>query len=174
MSELTRLLTIQDIVMNAKALQPREVDGETVTYCNEATRRICVEFGYNKFPVDKNGWSSKMMNAMIDQIESDRAWVKEPMDAGVRYAFAGGLALLVKKYSVHGHGASICPEPMGLSGSLSAAAGQAVQVPVVANVGRTNGRMLATAAFTCVRKDPTTGKKVVIPEWAPECYLLVG
>lgn len=175
MLDTMKLISFQGAVMDAPELQPKIVDGELVTHCNEATRRLCVAFGYNQLPVDKNGWSKIMMNEMIDQLAAAPEFKKaDSMEDGVLWAMEGGLALLLKKYPRHGHGVSIKPEKSMMSGTLSAYAGKPTFVPMVANVGRENKYELATMAFTVLQKDPTTGKKTVIPDWAPDCYLLVG
>lgn len=173
--DLAKLISFQGAVMDASELKPAIVNGELVTHCNEATRRLCAAFGYNVFPVDKNGWCSMMMNDMIDHIAAAVEFKKaDSLEDGVLWALEGGLALLLKKYQRHGHGCSIKPEKSMMSGTLSAYAGKPAFVPMVANVGRENQYELATMAFTVLQTDPATGKKVVIQDWAPDCYLLVG
>lgn len=175
MMDLIRLVSFQGAVIAASELKPAIVNGELVTHCNEATRRLCAAFGYNAFPVDKNGWCSMMMNDMIDHVAAAAEFKKaDSLEDGVQWAQQGGLALLLKKYARHGHGASIAPCKSMMSGTLSAYAGKPFYVPMVANVGRENQVEMATMAFTVLQTDPTTGKKSVIHDWAPECYLLIA
>lgn len=164
------LRKIQDVVMGAPDLKPH--DG--ITYCNCATQRILADRGCDDIPVRGDKLAAWNMKTIIGWIRLNHRFQKATLEAGVAWAEKGGVALLLKEYEHHGHGASISPEPMQKSLSLSAAAGRDMLVPVVANVGKQNQRELATAAFTCLREDPATNQKAVIPDWAPECFLLVA
>lgn len=124
------------------------------TFCNVAVRELSEAFGYKGFTENNNA------NDMINVMSNSPCFKKVSWAVGVEWAQNGGVAILAKKYSPHGHVASISPEYMRISPSLGS------KVPVIANVGKTNGRILASAAFTCMHN----GKP--IQGWEPDCFIL--
>lgn len=125
------------------------------TFCNVAIRELSEEFGYKLFNREMSANDMIDLLCSINSKHTSTSWAR-----GVTWAQSGGIAILAKKYPIHGHIASISPEPMELSPSLG------IKVPVVANVGKTNGRILASAAFPCMNNgQPIQG-------WEPECFVL--
>lgn len=118
-------------------LLPR--DGET--FCNIALRRIAEGMGCRDLDTGMTA------NEMVSFFEG--AWQRAPAEMAQTHAWRGGLAVAAKRYPIHGHVAVIYPvEHCAHSGSWKAV------VPVVANVGKTNGILSASSAFPVKEGQP--------------------
>lgn len=126
------LKKILDLTVNNKDFMPR--DGNT--YCNLAFISVAAEFGCYDFD------NTMLANRIIDIIEQSNSWFREFRgDLAAKYANRGYFGVACKHYPIHGHIAVIAPMDMEYSGSLKK------NVPIVANVGKTNGYMRISLAF---------------------------
>lgn len=128
------LKAVCDSVVSDPELLPR--GGKT--YCNVASRRIAAEMGYSM--------DIMLANAMIEHLSKDPAWNEVPLDFAAAHGLAGRLAFVALSEEPHGHIATIYPAPAADSGSW----GQ--KVPIIANVGKTNGIMRLSGAFRAADK----------------------
>lgn len=157
MKDLALLETTQTDAMRAPEFQPDQPAPGT-THCNAALRKIASAFGYD-FP-------DEMANDMIERLFKEIAvspnprWSLARFEGGVTHALGGGLAVLAKKFSTHGHVATIMPMKMSVSPTLKTA------VPIVANIGKENGPLLASRAF------PVMSNGKLLDDWMPQCFVL--
>jgi len=130
-------MTLKEICDRTAAdisLAPRTTGGITVTFCNVAFRHIAQALGCADFP------ASLCANDMIGLISKN--WIRADAGQAQRAALAGRLAAACKKGNTHGHIAAVYPAPMQYSGTFGK------NVPLVANVGRQNGIMRVSQAFS--------------------------
>lgn len=114
----------------------------SITHCNEAVYRICRQFsGYEGF-YDKKRQDIITANEMCDLMSAGGEWSKCDGKWANEYAMSGGLAVAAQKAEGHGHVAVVFPSSMMKSGSWGK------DVPMLANVGKTNGVMPASKCFT--------------------------
>lgn len=123
-----------DQVVSDPSLMPR--DGNT--YCNVATRRVAAAMGFQM--------ELMLANAMIEYLAKNPSWREVAMDLAHAFAVGGGFAVVAVADAPHGHIATIYPAPAAESGSW----GQ--KVPIIANVGKTNGIMRLSGAFRAADK----------------------
>lgn len=109
------------------------MEKEIISYCNIASKRIAAAMGC----VIKG-----MANEIIESFEKSTDWKIDSMERALAHAEKGGLAFACKKEKPHGHICCVYPAPMQFSGSLNK------NVCLVANVGKTNGIMRVTQAFS--------------------------
>lgn len=103
------------------------------TYCNVSARRVAAAMGF-QMPV-------MLANAMIGYLANSPEWMSVEMDEAAAHAVLGKLAFVALSEEPHGHIAPLYPAPAAESGSW----GQ--KVPIIANVGKTNGIMRLSGAF---------------------------
>lgn len=117
-----------------------------ITHCNEAVYRICRQFsGYEGF-YDNKRQDIIMANEMFDLMDAGGDWSKCDGKWANEFACSGGLAIAAQKEDGHGHVAVVAPMLMEKSPSWNKL------VPVLANVGRTNGFLPASK---CFKLEPT-------------------
>lgn len=122
---------------------PSEViNDKLVTKCNLACQKVCKMYGYTLF----NGMTANEMASAL-QIGC-RNWKLVSAEYAAAHAMNGGLAVAAKQYTGHGHIAIVAPRPCEMSGSWNK------QVPIVANVGKTNGYMKVSQAFPVSDREP--------------------
>lgn len=122
---------------------PKIVDGNVVeTYCNFGLNEYAQSFGYD-------GFKGLTANEIFDKAEADKAFTKDTAERAVDHAKCGGFAFAAKQYTGHGHVAAIYPGPMVYSGSWKKF------VPLLANIGKKNGIMATSLAFTVTGSEPT-------------------
>jgi hypothetical protein len=129
-----RLHQAQLAAVYDRDLQPTP-DGRT--FCNIASERIAAAMGYI-FP------PGLLANDMIAHIAA--SWPEDTLDRAHQHALKGGLAFVTLLDHPHGHLCSIAPQPGEYSSTWVAV------VPLVANVGRTNGIMRVSGAFTAAER----------------------
>jgi len=168
---MSTLKEICDGLLAAKGLQPR--DGKT--FCNVAVRRAALNFGYTGFHADAmaNEMVANMRNyGDFDKVDGDiaatRAAEGRLVIAGLQFVQCaeahdkrcqvsecpyykdtrepmapvdceGRIVQMVKL--AHGHVSVVYPAPMQRSGSWNK------MVPMLANIGKTNGLMRTSQAF---------------------------
>ena len=130
---MKRLITICEEIVADPQLRPRKVGEIITTYCNVAVRRIAVEMGYTGFA------SSMTANDMIAHMRQH--WLRTTAEDARTQACAGKLAIAAQTGTQHGHVAVIYPDVMGYSESWKKL------VPMIANVGKTNGILRTSQAF---------------------------
>lgn len=126
------------------ALVSRDItgDGHPETFCNRAAQRAANAYGCH----DLDGMRANQMVATLQASLGD--WRRENGERAALHAQRGGLAFAAKAYEPNGHIALVAPEPCKLSGSWGKL------VPVVANVGKTNGIMKTSQAFSVADGEP--------------------
>lgn len=115
----------------------KDLDGDgspDETYCNFAVRDIAEAMGLALF----KGLTANQIHAKLLTLPHCR---QDTGDRARLHAEAGQLAIASQTGQVHGHVAVVYPGPMSYSGKWG------TSVPMVANVGRTNGVMGANFAF---------------------------
>ena len=121
-----------------KDFPSRDVTGDGVpeTFCNIALHQTGLFFG---FP----GFKGLLANTIINRLKHDivPGFMETSRDGAAAAALAGKWAIAGKEYPLHGHIATIYPAPMSHSASLG------YSVPLVANIGKTNGIMRISQAF---------------------------
>ncbi len=105
------------------------------SYCNIAVRRISEGMGYFGFT------PAMLARNMIEIMSIDTAWTEDTIERAHLHAMRGGLSVIGLDEYPHSHVAVIYPAPMEDSGSWGC------PVPILANVGKTNGIMKASAVF---------------------------
>lgn len=105
------------------------------TFCNFCARYIAEGMGFFGFP------ANAMANDMIGFLATRPEWREDSIERAHAHAIRGGLAFLTLTEYPHGHIAAVYPAPMESSGSWGE------DVPLLANVGATNGIMRASAVF---------------------------
>lgn len=118
-------------VVTDPAYAPR--DGKT--FCNLGARFVAEEMGY--FGLPANG----LANDLIAFLSGAPGWAEDTMERAHAAALKGGLAFVGLVDHPHGHIAALAPEPMEPSGSWGE------EVPLIFNVGKTNGMMRLSQAF---------------------------
>lgn len=139
-ANIEKLKNVCNAVVTDKKFEAK--NGET--YCNFAFWEVAAEMGYEEFRAKK-----MTANQIIRHIEESNGWRKTEPEVAHAFARNGGLAVAGKKYPKHGHIAAVFPtSAMLFSGSLNK------YVPVLANVGRTNGIMKASECFPVSEGEP--------------------
>lgn len=112
------------------------------TYCNMALNAYAKTFGYN-------GFDGKLANEICD-IASNSAdfTIEKDPERVMKHAANGGFAFAGKRGEKHGHVAAVFPGPLVYSGSWK------MSVPVLANVGKSNGIMPTSMAFSVKDSPP--------------------
>lgn len=113
-----------------------------ITKCNIGTRQIAEEMGCFIFK------PNHLANDMYDIMAASPEFTKDTGERAVEHAKNGGLAIAAKKYKIKGHVAVVFPGPMVYSGSWKKS------VPLVANVGVSNGIMATSLAFPVKDGEP--------------------
>ncbi len=131
MANAAKLRALCDEAVSNPAFAPR--DGKT--YCNLAARFVAEGMGFFGFPMNI------LANEMIHFLASHPDWREDSVERAHVHAMRGGLAFLVLEEYPHGHIPAIYPAPMEPSGTWGE------DVPMLANVGRTNGIMKASAVY---------------------------
>jgi hypothetical protein len=131
MDENNHLKALCDAAVSAPEFQPK--DG--VTHCNQAVRSIALGMGYTGFAPDE------LATHMIGFMAASPDWEAVNMEHAAQFAQAGRMVVACMVEQSHGHVAVLYPAPMQQSGSLG------YEVPMIANVGKTNGVMRASQAF---------------------------
>lgn len=126
---MSDLKTACDQVVSDPELLPR--GGKT--YCNVAARRVAAEMGFQM--------EVMLANAMIGYLAKNPSWKEVALEAAAAHSVLGKLAFVALSEEPHGHIAPLYPAPAAESGSW----GQ--KVPIIANVGKTNGIMRLSGAF---------------------------
>lgn len=128
------LKTICDLTVRDPKYAP-ERTGDTVitTYCNLAVRHIAEEMGVHLFP------SGMLASQMYQLLKTKAEKLSGTMAAEA--ALAGRLVIAAQDGKPHGHVAVIYPAPLEYSPSWNK------YIPMVANVGKTNGIMRTSQAF---------------------------
>lgn len=110
-------------------------DGKVETFCNRSARFVAEGMGY--FSIPRNLYA----NGMIAFFASSPDWSEDSIERAHEAAMKGGLAFVCLEDDPSGHICAIAPEPRQASGSWG------IEVPVVFNVGRTNGVIRLSQAF---------------------------
>lgn len=113
------------------------------TWCNKGCRLIAEEMGCFLFKENHTA------NEMYDIMDASPDFTKDTGERAVEHAKKGGLAIAAKKYRGHGHVAVVFPGPMVYSGSWKKS------IPLIANIGKSNGVMAASLAFSVSEGEPT-------------------
>ncbi len=108
------------------------------TYCNVAARRVASAMGFQM--------EVMLANAMIEYLAKNPSWKEASLEDAAAHAVLGKLAFVALSEEPHGHLAPLYPSPAAESGSW----GQ--KVPIIANVGKTNGIMRLSGAFKAADK----------------------
>ena len=146
MKDLITLKAACDSVVNDPSLRPvKDVSGKIVTtYCNVAAMRVARSVGCKEL----DGLMADQQYAVMDANKSG-LWQKVPGCAAAAWAESGGLCFAAMTAAmlgeVHGHIAACYPGAMEFSPSLNH------NVPMVANVGKTNSAEKESAAFPVAR-----------------------
>lgn len=131
--------------MNAHDMVSRDTSGDGIpeTFCNIHTRRVAQKLGCFDFP------QNTLANKMVDIMEKGGNWRKDTAERAVAHAEKGGLAIAGKRYKGHGHVAPIYP-----TGSMYLSGSWGKMVPYIGNVGKTNGVMGVSKAFSVADGEP--------------------
>lgn len=132
---MSDLKAICDAVIADPELLPR--GGKT--YCNVASRRIAAGMGFQM--------DVMLANAMIDFLAKHPEWKEASINDAATHGQNGKLAFVALSDEPHGHIAAVYPAPSEDSGSWGR------KVPMIANVGTTNGVMKLSMAFRAAAKD---------------------
>lgn len=136
MTPIEKLKAICDKTVLDHGLAPH--DGKT--YCNVACRQISEGMGYA-------GISDKLLaNDIITLLSTAENWKEVSVVHAHAHALLGGLAFVAVSEKPHGHIAAVYPAPMQDSGSWGA------KVPMLANVGKTNGVMKLSGVFRVAQR----------------------
>ena len=121
-----------DAAIAAPEFQPKN----GVTHCNQAVQRIALGYGYTGFE------SGMLANAMIAFVGGSTDWsdVYDMREASI-LAQEGNLVIACMPETGHGHVAILYPSPAQFSPSCKC------EVPMIANVGKTNGIVRQSQAF---------------------------
>lgn len=121
------------------ALAPK--DG--VTYCNFALQRVGKFYNYPYFDgLLADQISQKAVSGEFPSI------IKTTGEDAVGFAMKGGLCFAAKFFDPHGHVSVVAPVPAAFSPSWNK------NIPVLANVGETNGFIPTSQAFPVSQGEP--------------------
>lgn len=126
-----------EAVVNDPAFKKRDVtgDGKDETFCNQAAHAIASDFGCDAF--DK-----KLANEIVKLMKESDEWSPCSSEKACKLAQLGHLVVAAQfNAQGPGHVAVVYPGPMLFSGKWNK------KVPMVANVGKTNGIMGVNFAF---------------------------
>jgi hypothetical protein len=129
-ARVSKLLALQEEAVANPSWQP--AGGKT--FCNRAVAFVAQGMGYF-FP------ATELADEMIAAMASDPRWTEDSLDRAAAHALKGGLAVAALEENPHGHVCTFAPLPKEISGTWGC------QVPMVANVGKTNGIMRISGAF---------------------------
>lgn len=137
-----------DAAMVNPKLQPEKVKGKVVrTHCNEAAIAIAGAMGCQELAYRNADEQYQIMNS-----NATRRWKKVTGQEATIHALGGGLAFAAlpsqRLGEAHGHIAAVYPVGMQASESLKK------DVPLVANVGGTNGLVRVSKAFPVAKGEP--------------------
>lgn len=131
-----------DALVKDEKYQPKTVNGRVVeTYCNFALQAYAEQCGYS-------GFKGLTANEIYSKAAQSKEFTPDSAERAVEHAKKGGFSFAAKQYPVHGHCAAVYPGPMVYSGSW------AKQVPLVANIGKSNGIMATSLAFSVKDGEP--------------------
>ena len=130
-----RLKRICDSVVADPYLVAVDQGDKLKTFCNLSVYRICRQFASN------NDFDGLLANQIFDYCATSDKWAKVDGPWAAEFAQSGGLAIAAQKEKGHGHCAVVYPAPMIRSPSWGK------DVPVIANVGKTNGIMACSRGF---------------------------
>ncbi len=131
MADMERLRTLCDEAVLNPAFAPK--DGKT--FCNFAARFIAEGTGFFGLPVNT------LANDLIVILATHPEVQEDSIERAHAHAIRGGLAFLALEEYPHGHIPVVYPAPMEMSGTWGGL------VPMLANVGRENGIMKASAVY---------------------------
>jgi len=107
-----------------------------VTKCNLGARFIAEGMGYFGLP------AGALADDMIQFLAAAPGWREDSIDRAFDCAQKGGLAFIGLEDHPHGHICAVAPEPRQACGTWG------TEVPMVFNVGKTNGLLRLSQAFT--------------------------
>jgi hypothetical protein len=128
-----------DSILANKDLIKRDITGDNIdeTFCNQGVQLVCSSFGYKLFQE-----RSMSANQIVEFISKDPSWSKVSPIAARDRALEGRIVVVGKMYPTHGHVAIVYPsKKLVRSGTWNS------DVPLIANIGRTNGLMPVNEAF---------------------------
>lgn len=131
MANIARLRQLCDEAVINPAFSPR--DGRT--FCNFSSRFIAEGMGFFGFPYNT------LVNDMVNILQIAPEWREDIIARAHGHAMKGGLAFLALTDEPHGHMVAIYPAAMEPSGTWG------MDVPLLANVGASNGIMKTSAVF---------------------------
>jgi len=136
-TNIAKLIAACDDVVSRPDFSTRDItgDGKPETFCNRASRAVAIVMGFMGFREKENA------NTMIGVMSMSPSWREDTMDRAVDHAKKGGLAFACIDDFPHGHICAVRPEDMEYSSTWGG------PVAIVANVGKTNGRMRLSGAI---------------------------
>lgn len=143
------LQDVCDEIVHDPSLEPfRDSSGKIVeTHCNEGAERVAQALGCDEL----DNLMADQQYRVMEENQSGR-WKKVLGQEATDHALSGGLAFAAATSAMlgetHGHIAAVYPAPMEWSGSL------AKDVPMVANVGKTDAEEKESAAFPVAMGEP--------------------
>lgn len=149
------LMDACDHILGDPALAPEfdKAGKLTKTHCNAAALFVAQALGCGEF--DSPGGRPLLADEMIAVMVANASgkWKVVTGSEATIHALSGGLAYAAKTSgelgAAHGHIAVIYPVGMQRSGSWKA------DVPILANVGKTNGQVKTSEAFPVLRGQPS-------------------
>jgi hypothetical protein len=150
MKDLQILKAACDAVLaDPKLLPVKDAAGNIVeTHCNFGAIRVANAVGCHEL-------DGKMADQQYTTMDDNASglWLKVTGDAATAFAQLGGLAFACASSKMlgeaHGHIAAVYPAPMQFSGSLGK------NVPVVANIGKTDTEEAESRAFPVAKGEPS-------------------
>ena len=133
-----------DKLVHDEQYKPKKNDkgGIVETYCNFALHAYAKDcFGYE-------GFKGLTANEIYSKAVQDKAFTPDTAERAVEHAKKGGFSFAAKQYPVHGHVAAVYPGPLVFSASWDK------YVPLVANIGKSNGTMATSLAFPVAQGEP--------------------
>lgn len=147
MRDKEALKTACDAILIDHDLEPETVNGVLVTHCNQGAIKVANALGCYELDGLMADDQYKVMDANASGL-----WLKCIGQTAALHAQMGGLAFAAMTSAqlkeTHGHIAAIYPAPMQMSPSLGK------EVPIVANVGKTNAEEKESGAFPVADGEP--------------------
>jgi hypothetical protein len=109
------------------------------TWCNFAADRTATFMGFDG--LHSKAGAPYLANEQFDILSQSRRFVPCDIDEAIKHANTGSLVFAASKMQGHGHICALYPNPAEWSGYFGR------KVPIVANVGATNGIMKLSYAF---------------------------
>lgn len=141
------LKAVLDAIIADPELAPKTVNGVLVTHCNAGAIRAANAAGCHEL-------DGLMADDQYKTMDENRlgTWLKTSGESASLLANSGGLAFAAMTSKMlgetHGHIAAVYPAPMQYSGSLNK------EVPLVANVGKTDAEEKESMAFPVSKGEP--------------------